>query len=130
VILATNVAETSLTIDGIGAVVDCDLTKVMCYNSRVYMEVLRVAPISKAQAKQRARRARRTRPGRCFRLYTPETYDGLAVTTLPAVQRERMTDAVPKLKAAGHNDIFRHFPWLISPAPDALLRMSEELTVM
>ena len=72
VIVATNIAETSLTIDGIVYVVDPGFSKQKVYNPRIRVESLLVSPISKASAQQRAGRAGRTRPGKCFRLYTEE----------------------------------------------------------
>ncbi len=74
IILATNVAETSITIDGIVYVIDTGFSKQKVFNPRMRVESLLVSPISKASAKQRAGRAGRTRPGKCFRLYTEASY--------------------------------------------------------
>ena len=74
VIVSTNIAETSLTIDGIVYVVDPGFSKQNVYNPRIRVEVLQVSPISKASARQRAGRAGRTRPGKCFRLYTKKEF--------------------------------------------------------
>lgn len=74
IIVATNIAETSITIDGIVYVVDPGFSKQKVYNPRMRVESLLVSPISKASAKQRAGRAGRTRPGKCFRLYTEASY--------------------------------------------------------
>lgn len=74
VVVSTNIAETSLTIDGIVYVVDPGFSKQKVYNPRVRVESLLVSPISKASAQQRAGRAGRTRPGKCFRLYTEEAF--------------------------------------------------------
>jgi pre-mRNA-splicing factor ATP-dependent RNA helicase DHX16 len=70
VVLATNIAETSLTIDNIVYVIDCGFVKQTAYNPRTGMDSLIVTPISKASANQRAGRAGRTAPGKCFRLFT------------------------------------------------------------
>jgi pre-mRNA-splicing factor ATP-dependent RNA helicase DHX16 len=70
VVLATNIAETSLTIDNIVYVIDCGMVKQTAYNPRTGMDSLIVTPISKASANQRAGRAGRVSPGKCFRLYT------------------------------------------------------------
>ena len=70
IIIATNIAETSITIDGIVYVIDCGFSKQLSFNPRTGLETLAVAPISKASAKQRAGRAGRVGPGKCFRLYT------------------------------------------------------------
>jgi ATP-dependent RNA helicase DHX8/PRP22 len=73
-IIATNIAEASLTIDGIYYVVDPGFAKIKTYNSKLGMDSLIVAPISQASAKQRAGRAGRTGPGKCYRIYTEEAY--------------------------------------------------------
>jgi len=75
VVIATNIAETSLTIDGIVYVVDPGLSKQKVYNPRLRIESLLVSPISRASAKQRAGRAGRTRPGKCYRLYTQKSFN-------------------------------------------------------
>jgi pre-mRNA-splicing factor ATP-dependent RNA helicase DHX16 len=75
VVLATNIAETSLTIDGIKYVVDPGFAKQTSYNPKTGMESLLVEPISKASAMQRAGRAGRTAPGKCFRVYTAWAYE-------------------------------------------------------
>lgn len=74
VVISTNIAETSLTIDGIVYVVDPGFSKQKIYNPRIRVESLLVSPISKASAQQRAGRAGRTRPGKCFRLYTESDF--------------------------------------------------------
>lgn len=74
VVISTNIAETSLTIDGIVYVVDPGFSKQKIYNPRIRVESLLVSPISKASANQRAGRAGRTRPGKCFRLYTESDF--------------------------------------------------------
>ncbi|CAM6002669.1 unnamed protein product [Sphagnum balticum] len=73
-VIATNIAEASLTIDGIFYVVDPGFAKIKIYNSKLGMDTLVVAPISQASAKQRAGRAGRTGPGKCYRIYTEEAY--------------------------------------------------------
>ena len=73
IVVSTNIAETSLTIDGVVFVIDPDFSKQKVYNPRIRVESLLVTPISKASAQQRAGRAGRTRPGKCFRLYTDKT---------------------------------------------------------
>ena len=74
IIISTNIAETSLTIDGIVFVIDPGFSKQKVYNPRLKIESLLVSPISKASAKQRAGRAGRTQPGKCYRLYTQKAY--------------------------------------------------------
>ena len=75
IIVATNIAETSITIDGIVYVIDPGFAKQKVFNARMRVESLLVSPISKASAKQRAGRAGRTKPGKCFRLYTEAAYN-------------------------------------------------------
>lgn len=88
VILATNIAETSLTIDNIIYVIDPGFAKQNNFNSRTGMESLMVVPISKASANQRAGRAGRVAPGKCFRLYTAWAYQHeLEDNTVPEIQR-------------------------------------------
>lgn len=87
VVVATNIAETSLTIDGIVYVVDCGFSKQKVFNPLVRVESLLVSPISKASAQQRAGRAGRTRPGKCFRLYTEKAFhEDLVDQTYPEVR--------------------------------------------
>lgn len=74
-VVATNIAETSITINGVVYVVDPGFSKQKVYNPRIRVESLLVSPISKASARQRAGRAGRTRPGKCFRLYTEEAFE-------------------------------------------------------
>lgn len=73
-VISTNIAETSLTIDGVVFVIDTGFSKQKVYNPRIRVESLLVCPISKASAMQRAGRAGRTKPGKCFRLYTEKAY--------------------------------------------------------
>ena len=91
VIISTNIAETSLTIDGIVYVVDPGFSKQKIYNPRIRVESLLVSPISKASAQQRAGRAGRTRPGKCFRLYTEEAFKKeLIEQTYPEILRSNL----------------------------------------
>lgn len=80
VVVATNIAETSLTIDGVVFVIDPGFAKQKLYNPRIRVESLLVSPISRASAQQRAGRAGRTKPGKCFRLYTEKVTQGLTHT--------------------------------------------------
>merc|ERR1719181_1023609 len=88
VIVSTNIAETSLTIDGIVYVVDPGFSKQKVYNPRIRVESLLVSPISRASAHQRAGRAGRTQPGKCFRLYTEGSFKkDLIEQTYPEILR-------------------------------------------
>ena len=99
VVVSTNVAETSLTVDGVVYVVDPGFSKQKVYNPRVRVESLLVSPISRASARQRAGRAGRTRPGKCFRLYTEKSFhEDLQETTYPEILRSKMSNVVLTLK--------------------------------
>jgi ATP-dependent RNA helicase DHR2 len=119
VILATNIAETSVTVPGVRYVVDCGKAKVKQYRSRLGMESLLAKPISKSSALQRAGRAGREGPGKCFRLYTSETYDTLKDADLPEILRNDVLGAVLTMKARGINDIFG-FPLMDFPDVDSV----------
>ena len=102
VIISTNIAETSLTIDGIVYVVDPGFSKQKVYNPRIRVESLLVSPISKASAQQRAGRAGRTRPGKCFRLYTEKDFmTELEEQTYPEILRSNLANTVLELVKLG-----------------------------
>ncbi|VDK73663.1 unnamed protein product [Dibothriocephalus latus] len=106
VVIATNIAETSLTIDGIFYVIDPGFVKQKVYSSKSGMDQLIVTPISQAQAKQRAGRAGRTGPGKCYRLYTERANrDEMLATNVPEIQRTNLASTVLQLKAMGINDL-------------------------
>lgn len=127
VVLATNIAETSLTIDNIIYVIDPGFAKQNNFNSRTGMETLMVVPISKASANQRAGRAGRVAPGKCFRLYTAWAYKHeLEENTVPEIQRINLGNAVLMLKALGINDLL-HFDFLDPPPHETLVLALEQL---
>lgn len=129
-IVSTNIAETSLTIDGIVYVVDPGFSKQKVYNPRLRVESLLVSPISKASAQQRAGRAGRTRPGKCFRLYTEAAFKKeLNETTYPEVLRSNLSSTVLELKKLGIDDLV-HFDLMDPPAPETLMRALEELNFL
>lgn len=130
VIVSTNIAETSLTIDGIVYVVDPGFSKQKIYNPRIRVESLLVSPISKASAQQRAGRAGRTRPGKCFRLYTEEAFKKeLIDQTYPEILRSNLSSTVLELKKLGIDDLV-HFDLMDPPAPETLMRALEELNYL
>ncbi|OJZ83828.1 hypothetical protein ASPFODRAFT_289779 [Aspergillus luchuensis CBS 106.47] len=130
VIVSTNIAETSLTIDGIVYVVDPGFSKQKIYNPRIRVESLLVSPISKASAQQRAGRAGRTRPGKCFRLYTEEAFrKELIDQTYPEILRSNLSSTVLELKKLGIDDLV-HFDLMDPPAPETLMRALEELNYL
>jgi ATP-dependent RNA helicase DHR2 len=119
VILATNIAETSVTVPGVRHVIDCGKAKVKQFRSRLGLESLLAKPISKSSALQRTGRAGREGPGKCFRLYTAETYEALKDTDLPEILRNDVLGAVLTMKARGINDVFS-FPLMDFPDVDSV----------
>ncbi|XP_076943643.1 pre-mRNA-splicing factor ATP-dependent RNA helicase DEAH1-like [Bidens hawaiensis] len=127
VVLATNIAETSLTIDGIKYVIDPGFVKMKSYNPRTGMESLLITPISKASANQRAGRSGRTGPGKCFRLYTAYNYfNDLDDNTVPEIQRTNLANVVLSLKSLGIHDLL-NFDFMDPPPAEALLKALELL---
>lgn len=121
IIVSTNVAETSLTIDGVTVVVDCGLARVARFDSNRGINTLLIEKISIASADQRAGRAGRTAPGVCVRLWTEREHSQRALQELPEVKRLDLSEVVLTLKASGIDDIAA-FPWLEKPEPKALER--------
>ncbi len=127
VVLATNIAETSLTIDNIIYVIDPGFNKQNSYNARTGMESLIVVPVSKASAKQRAGRAGRVAAGKCFRLYTAWAYEKeLEDNTVPEIQRVNLGNVVLLLKSLGINDLI-HFDFMDPPPHETLVLALEQL---
>ncbi|KAF8898291.1 pre-mRNA-splicing factor ATP-dependent RNA helicase PRP43 [Mucidula mucida] len=125
VVVSTNVAETSLTIDGIVYIVDPGYSKQKVYNPRIRVESLLVTPISKASAMQRAGRAGRTRPGKCSRLYSEQFFgDGLEEQTHPEILRCNLSNTVLTLAKLG---LKVRFDYIDAPAPETLMRAFELL---
>lgn len=114
IVLATNIAETSVTVPGVRYVVDCGKAKVKQFRSRLGMESLLAKPISKSSAIQRTGRAGREAPGKCYRLYTEETFNGLQQTDLPEILRTDVLGAVLTMKARGIDDVLA-FPLMDLP---------------
>lgn len=121
IIVATNVAETSLTIDGVTAVVDSGLARVARFDPHRGINTLLIEKISAASADQRAGRAGRTAPGVCVRLWTEREHAHRPAQELPEVKRLDLAEVVLTLKASGIDDI-AGFPWLEKPDPKALER--------
>jgi pre-mRNA-splicing factor ATP-dependent RNA helicase DHX15/PRP43 len=130
VVVSTNIAETSLTIDGIVYVVDPGFSKQKVYNPRVRVESLLVSPISRASANQRSGRAGRTRPGKCFRLYTERAFsEELIEQTYPEILRSNLSTVVLTLKKLGIHDLV-HFDFMDPPAPETMMRALELLNYL
>ena len=127
IIVSTNVAETSLTIDGVTAVIDGGLARVARFDPHRGINTLLVEKISAASADQRAGRAGRTAPGVCVRLWTEREHGLRMPQELPEVKRLDLSEVVLTLKASGIEDVFA-FPWLEKPDPAGLAR-AENLLV-
>ncbi|KAH9303077.1 hypothetical protein KI387_014660, partial [Taxus chinensis] len=122
IIVATNIAETSLTVDGVVYVIDPGFVKQRQYNPGTGMYSLDVVQISRVQADQRAGRAGRTRPGKCYRLYPFSVYEHeLLETTIPEIQRSSLAAAVLHLKSLDllHIDVLK-FDFLDQPSRESL----------
>lgn len=114
-IVATNIAETSLTVDGICFVIDSGYSKVKVYNPRIGMDALQIAPVSQAGANQRSGRAGRTGPGTCFRLFTETAFKHeLFPSPIPEIQRTNLANVVLLLQSLGVDDISK-FDFIDSP---------------
>ena len=130
IVVATNIAESSITIDGIVYVVDPGFTKQKVFNPRGKMESLLINIISKENADQRAGRAGRTKPGKCFRLYTEESYQKeLKKSSIPEILRSNITSVVLNLLKLGINDLV-HFDFIDPPAPETMMRAIEMLNYL
>ncbi len=119
VVVATNIAETSLTIPGIRFVVDAGLARMSRYNSRTRTKRLPVEPISQSSANQRKGRAGRVQEGVCIRLYSEEDYAGRPPFTQPEIQRANLAEVILRMKAYRFGDI-ETFPFLNPPSPAAI----------
>lgn len=119
IILATNIAETSVTVSGVRFVVDCGKAKMKQFRSRLGLDSLLVKPISKSAAIQRRGRAGREAPGKCYRLYTERDYLSLDEANTPEILRCDLSQALLNMKARGVDDIMG-FPFLTRPPREAL----------
>nr|KMM70117.1 pre-mRNA-splicing factor ATP-dependent RNA helicase prp16 [Coccidioides posadasii RMSCC 3488] len=120
VIVATNIAETSLTVDGIMYVVDCGFSKLKVYNPRMGMDTLQITPISQANASQRAGRAGRTGPGKAYHLYTELAFKNeFYIQTIPEIQRTNLANTVLLLKSLGVKDLL-DFDFMDPPPQDTI----------
>lgn len=127
VVLATNIAETSLTIDGIVYVIDPGFVKENVFNPRTGMESLVVTPCSRASANQRAGRAGRVGPGKCFRLYTKWAYHNeLEESSTPEIQRTNLSSVILMLKSLGIDQLL-DFDFMDPPPAETIIRALEQL---
>jgi ATP-dependent helicase HrpB len=126
VVVATNVAETSITIDGVRLVIDCGLARVARYDANRGINTLLIEKISQANADQRTGRAGRTAPGVCVRLWSRAEHDERAPHEMPEIRRLDLSEVVLTLKAAGVDDL-RTFRWLEKPDEISLTHAEELL---
>ncbi|KAL6782327.1 hypothetical protein ACKKBG_A06370 [Auxenochlorella protothecoides x Auxenochlorella symbiontica] len=129
VVLATNIAETSVTVPGVRFVVDSGMVKARAYSPRLGADCLQVVPVSQAQARQRSGRAGREGPGKAFRLYTEAAFAKLAPSTAPEILRTNLSSVVLQLKALGVRDVLG-FDFLDPPPAPALVRSLELLLAL
>ncbi|KAG2146985.1 P-loop containing nucleoside triphosphate hydrolase protein [Suillus bovinus] len=126
VIAATNIAEASVTIDGVKFVVDSGFVKIRTYNPTTFLASLSTVPVSQASAIQRAGRAGRTSPGICYRLYPESAFASLPTSTPPEITRTDMTTPILQLKSLGIDDLMK-FEWVSAPPAESILRALEGL---
>jgi pre-mRNA-splicing factor ATP-dependent RNA helicase DHX38/PRP16 len=129
-VVATNIAETSLTLDGIMYVVDSGYCKMKVFNPRIGMDALSIYPVSQANANQRSGRAGRTGPGSCYRLYTEKEYsEQLLAATVPEIQRTNLSNVVLLLKSLGVENLLQ-FHFMDPPPEDNLLNSMYQLWIL
>jgi ATP-dependent helicase HrpB len=129
VVVATNVAETSVTIDGIVHVIDSGLARVARYEAERGISTLFIEPVSRASAEQRAGRAGRTAPGICHRLWTEGAHMNRPERNTPEIQRSDLAEVVLLLHSFGIKDAAR-FDWLDRPDPQAVERAEKLLRIL
>jgi len=129
VVVATNVAETSVTIDGIVHVIDSGVARVARYDAERGIGTLFIEPISRASAEQRAGRAGRTAPGVCHRLWTESGQLNRPERNTPEIQRSDLAEVVLLLHSLGIRDAV-HFDWLDHPDPQAVERAEQLLRIL
>lgn len=129
-IVSTNVAETSLTVDGIKYVIDSGFCKLKVYNPKIGMDALNVTPVSRANANQRSGRAGRTGPGFCFRLYTDRQFrEELMETAVPEIQRTNLSNVVLLLKSLGVKNLL-DFDFMDPPPEDNIMTSLYQLWIL
>ncbi|XP_065676764.1 ATP-dependent RNA helicase DHX33 [Hydra vulgaris] len=129
IIISTNIAETSVTIPGIKHVVDCGMVKAKTHNPTTGLEVLKVQPISKAQARQRSGRAGRECAGICYRLYPEKTFEALDDYTVPEIKRCNLRGVLLQLLALGLKDVLK-FDFMDSPPQCAIEYALNQLVML
>jgi len=129
VVVATNVAETSVTIDGITTVIDSGFSKMNFYNPRTFTSSLVEGPISKASANQRKGRAGRTQPGTCYRLHPREEYERRALFTTEEIYRTDLSEVVLRMAEIGITD-FQSFDFISPPGREGIAGAVESLRLL
>ncbi len=119
IVLATNVAETSVTVEGIVGVMDTGVARMQTFDSAVGVDRLELLPIARDAADQRAGRAGRIKPGLCVRLWSEGSHRQRAAQTEPEIRRIDLAGAVLHMLALGETDVAK-FPWLETPPPEAV----------
>ncbi|CAL1531658.1 unnamed protein product [Lymnaea stagnalis] len=129
VVVATNIAETSITIPGIKFVIDSGMVKAKLYNPHSGLDLLKVVTASKAQVLQRTGRAGRESPGVCYRLFTESEFQSMSTNTVPEIQRCNLASVVLQLMALGISDVLT-FDFMDKPAPESINSALEELVML
>ncbi len=129
IVLATNVAETSVTVNGVTVVIDTGFARQMEFDASIGMDRLRLVPISKASTDQRAGRAGRTQLGTCIRLWDEASQRARPDVTEPEIRRVDLAPAVLQLLAMGETDL-EAFPWIDPPKPEALKQATDLLSLL
>lgn len=129
-IVATNIAETSLTLDGVKYVIDTGFCKLKVYNPRIGMDALQITPISQANANQRAGRAGRTGPGHCYRLYSAHIFrQELFENNIPEIQRTNLCNVVLLLKSLNIDNLLQ-FDFMDPPPQETIISSMYQLWVL
>jgi len=129
VVISTNIAETSVTIDGITAVVDSGLSKLNYYNPRTYTSSLVESPISRSSANQRKGRAGRTREGSCYRLYTRKDFESRPLFTTEEIFRTDLSEVVLRMADLGITG-FEEFDFISPPGREGIIAAIETLKLL
>lgn len=129
VVLSTNIAETSVTIDGITSVIDSGLSKLNYYNPRTFTSSLVETPISKASCNQRKGRAGRTRPGSCYRLFTRKDFEQRSLFTVEEIFRTDLSEVVLRMAELGIKD-FESFDFISKPGKEGIMGAIDALSLL
>jgi len=129
VIIATNIAETSVTIDGVTSVIDSGLAKLSYYNPRSFTSSLVETPISKASCNQRKGRAGRTRPGTCYRLYSRKDFENRPLYTTEEIFRTDLSEVVLRMAELGISN-FEDFDFISQPGKEPIRSAIESLSLL